>query len=346
MMARKPFTLIAGALFMTLAVPLAAQAQEVTIKLHHFLPATTFVHKETIAGWCDKIAKDSNNRMKCQIYPSMQLGGTPAQLIDQARDGIVDAVFTVPTYQPGAFIKTEVFELPFVAGNAVVGARAMWDYIQENALDEYQGTKPIWVTCGDHSLLHFGSKSVASLEELKGLKVRSPSRFGAKALSSLGALPIQMPASSVTESIAKGVLDGTMLPWSAVQMLKLDEVTKTHTDFSPKQAKLTNSIAVFVMSKKKYDSLPPDLKKVIDSNTGLEMSTRAGRIYADQMVRDQEARVKAGDRINVLSDSEYSRWVKATAGVEDEWVAEVNAKGADGKKLLASAKALIKKHQQ
>lgn len=325
---------------------LPAQAQEVTLKVHHFLPSTTFVHTQTIEGWCDKVAKDSNNRMKCRIYPAMQLGGSPAQLIDQVRDGIVDMAFSVPTYQPGAFVKTEVFELPFVAGNAVVAARAMWDYIQQNSMDEFRGTRPIWVTAGDHSLLHFASKNVATLEDIKGLKVRSPSRYGAKALAALGALPVQMSASSVTESISKSILDGAMLPWSAVQMLRLDEVTKTHTDFAPGQAKLTNSIAVFVMNKAKYDSLPPDLKKVIDANSGSDASARAGQIYNEQMAINRDARTKAGDKVNVLTDAEYARWVKATASVNEEWIAEVNAKGGDGRKLLASARALIKKYEK
>lgn len=345
-MNKPQFFALTATLVSSLVLPLVAQAQEVILKVHHFLPTTTFLHTTTIGGWCDKIAKESNDRMKCRIYPSMQLGGAPAQLIDQVRDGVADLTFSVPTYQPGAFVKTEVFELPFIAGNSVIGARAMWDYIQQNTMDEFRGTRPIWVTTGDHSLIHFAGKNVATLEDMKGVKVRSPSRYGAKALEALGALPVQIPASSVTESLAKGVIDGAMLPWSAVQMLKLDEVTKIHTDFTPKQAKLTNAIAVFVMNSAKYNSLPADLKKVIDNNSGSDMSARAGQIYADQMDLNLQARKSAGDKINYLTDTEYARWVKATAGVEGEWVAEVNAKGADGKKLLAAAKSLVKKYEK
>ena len=45
----------------------------------------------------------------------MQLGGTPPQLYDQARDGVADIVWTLPGYTPGRFPRIEVFELPFVA---------------------------------------------------------------------------------------------------------------------------------------------------------------------------------------------------------------------------------------
>lgn len=323
----------------------AALAEKVTLRVHHFLPSTAFPHSEMVGGWCDRVEKESEGDIRCRIYPAMQLGGTPAQLINQARDGIVDAVFTVPTYQPGAFVKTEVFELPFIAGNAIVGAQAMWDYIQAHAMDEYRGVRPVWVTTGDHSLLHFGSNSVSSLEDMRGLRIRSASRFGGMALEALGALPIQMPASAVTESISRGVLEGAMLPWSALRMVNMHEVTTHHTDFAPHQAKLTNSLAVFVMNQKKYDALPDRLKRIIDNNSGVEASAIAGRIYDDYMDRDLAFARERGDEINVLTDAEYQRWVDATSSVRDAWIREVGSRSdSDPSALLRAAEALVEKY--
>ena len=91
--------------------------------------------------WCEKVGKESGGRIKCQIYPAMQLGGTPPQLFDQAKDGVADIIWTVPTYQAGRFVKSEVFELPFMAKNAEVGSPALWDYVQKNSLDEFKGVK-------------------------------------------------------------------------------------------------------------------------------------------------------------------------------------------------------------
>ena len=70
------------------------QAQEVTLKVHFFLPATSYANTLFITPWCEKVAKDSNQRMKCQIYPSMQMGGTPPQLFEQVKDGVADVVDT------------------------------------------------------------------------------------------------------------------------------------------------------------------------------------------------------------------------------------------------------------
>ena len=80
-------------------------AQQIVLKVHHMLPATSNPHLNVIQPWCDKINKESNDRLKCQIYPAMQLGGTPPQLFDQVKDGVVDIVWTVPTYSAGRFFE-------------------------------------------------------------------------------------------------------------------------------------------------------------------------------------------------------------------------------------------------
>lgn len=185
-----------------------AAAQEVTLKVHHFLGPNATAHVQLLTPWCDKVGKESGGRIKCQIYPAMQLGGTPPQLFDQARDGVADIVWTVPTYQAGRFTKSEVFELPHMIRTAEGGSRAFWEYLQKNSLDEFKGVKVILAHVHDGALLHFASKQVKSLEDIKGLKVRSPTRIGAKWLGAIGAVPVQMPVPQVPEAISKGVVDG------------------------------------------------------------------------------------------------------------------------------------------
>src|SRR5690242_19327127 len=108
---------------LTSAITLSADAyaQQVVLKVHHFLPSTSSAQIKLIQPWCDKINKESGDKLKCQIYPAMQLGGTPAQLFDQAKDGVADIIWTVPTYSAGRFTKSEVFELPWMASTARSG---------------------------------------------------------------------------------------------------------------------------------------------------------------------------------------------------------------------------------
>jgi TRAP-type C4-dicarboxylate transport system substrate-binding protein len=323
----------------------AGAAQDVVIlKVAHFLPASSNTHKGLVVPWCDKINKESGGRLKCQIYPSMQLGGSPAQLFDQVRDGVADIVWTAPTYQAGRFTKTEVFELPFMIKKAETGSQALWEYIQRNSLDEFKGSKLILTHMHDGAPLHFGKKSVKTLEDLKGLKLRAPTRLASKALTALGAIPVQMPAPAVPESISKNVVDGASLPWEAMTALKMQEICKSHTETGAGHATVSNTFLVFAMNQGKYNSLPPDLKKVIDNNSGLAASKWAGRSWDSFQPPAQKIARDRHNAFNILTESEYKRWVKKTEAVDDEWIREVGAKGANGKALLQDARALLKKY--
>lgn len=321
-----------------------AASDVVILKFAHFQPTSSNFHQKVLLPWCEKIGKESGGKLKCQIYPSMQLGGTPAQLIDQARDGVADIVSAVPTYQSGRFLKSEVFELPFMVRSAERGSPALWDYIQKNALDEFKGTKLLITHLHDGAQLHFGKKSVKTLEDLKGTKIRTPTRLAAKAMTSLGAVPVQMPAPAVPESVAKNVVDGASLPWEVMTALKMQEISKTHTETSPAHAKLSNTILVFAMNPAKYNSLPPDLKKVIDQNSGIDASKWVGKVWDTGTAPARKVAQDRHNTFNILSDTEYNRWVKATENVDDSWIKEVNAKGGNGKALLEDAKALLKKY--
>ncbi|MCX7167372.1 MAG: TRAP transporter substrate-binding protein [Rhodocyclales bacterium] len=321
-------------------------AQEVTLKVHHFLSPNATSQKLLLGPWCEKIAKESNNRLKCQIYPAMQLGGTPPQLFDQAKDGVADIIWTVPTYQAGRFIKSEVFELPFMTKTAEGSSRAFWEYMQRNSLDEFKGTKILMAHVHDGAELHFASKQVKVLEDLKGLKVRAPTRIGTRMLTALGATPIQMPAPQAQEAISKGVVDGASLPWEVVPGLKVNEVTKTSTETGPGQRKMSNTIFVVAMNEAKYNSLPADLRKVIDANSGAEASAWAGKVWDSTIVPGRKSATDRGNIVNVLSPAEYQRWEKATENVAQDWIKDVTAKGGDGNKLLDSAKALLNQYDR
>jgi TRAP-type C4-dicarboxylate transport system substrate-binding protein len=142
------------------------------------------------------------------------------------------------------------------------------------------------------------------------------------------------------------VIDGVLVPWSGFTLLKLGDVTKYHVDLAPNQAKMDYPILLVAMNQAKYDSLPADLKMAVDEVSGREMSVWAAQVYADSMETGIKASKDAGAITTLVSDTEHARWVKATASVYDDWVAEVTAKGSDGKKLLETARALIKQYEK
>jgi TRAP-type C4-dicarboxylate transport system substrate-binding protein len=320
-----------------------ALAQTVTLKVAHFLPSSSNIHQNIILPWCNKVEKESAGELKCQIYPAMQLGGTPPQLLDQARDGVADLVWSVPTYTAGRYVKTEVFELPFMAVNAKQGSAALWEYTQKNSLDEFKGIKPIFMHTTEGYVLH-SNKPIKTMDELKGMKIRTATRISAKMVQALGGTPVQMPLPQVSDALSKGVVDGVLVPWEALPATKLHEIVKFHLDAPKGSPRFANTIFIFGMNQAKYDSLSAKQKKVIDDNAGLATSVWAGEKGFDSIVEPFSKLARdRGNTITVISADELKRWEKATENVDDEWQADVAKKGGDGKKLQAEAKAELAK---
>ncbi len=319
-----------------------AQAQEVVLKVHHFLPASSYANTMFIQPWCDRIAKESNNRMKCQIYPAMQLGGTPGQLIDQVKDGVVDIIWTLPGYTAGRFPLSEVFELPFMMTTPEATSKALWDFNTTVAAAEYKDVHPIAYHVHGPGVFHMRDKPIKTAADLKGTKVRAPTRQTNRFLAALGATPVAMPVPQVSESVAKGVIDGAVVPYEVVPSVKLQEITKFHSETDPADNAFYTSTFMFVMNKDKYASLPPDLKKVIDNNSGQAFSGEIGKIFSAADAEGKKLIPK--DSINVIPKAELENWKKLGQSVTDQWVADVNAKGANGKQLLDNAKGLIAKY--
>ena len=327
-----------------LACALAASAQPVTLKLHHFLPAGSTAQTLFIKPWCDRIAQESGDKMKCQIYPSMQLGGTPAQLFDQVKDGVVDVTWTLLGYSAGRFPLVEVFELPFMMQSPEATSKAVWDYVQLNGAAEFKDIHPLAFHVHGDGVFHMVNKPIKVMADLKDQKVRAPTRQTNKMLAALGATPVAMPVPQVSEALAKSVIDGALVPYEVVPAVKIQELVKFHSETDPVEPAIYTSVFVLAMNKGKYDSLPADLKKVIDANSGKSLSGIAGKAFLAADVEGKKLTTK--NTINVIPKSELESWKKVGQTVTDAWVADVTAKGANGKQLLDSARALISKNTE
>ena len=320
------------------------QAQTVTLRFHQFLPPQAPIPSKAIAPWAEKIEKDSGGRIKVQLFPSMQLGGKPPELFDQAKDGVADMVWTVLGYTPGRFPRSELFELPFMSGSAETGSRAFQQYVEKNAVEEFKDVKLIAVHIHGPGLFH-SRDPITKLEDLKGMKVRGGSRVINMMLEQLGATPVGMPVPAVGEALSKGVITATTIPWEVVPALKIQQIVKNHTGFTGDKGLYTQTFAV-VMNRGAYDKLPPDLKKVIDNNSGIEVAAMFGRAMDEADKTGLALAQKAGNNIVVLDAAETQRWQRAAFGVRGTWYNEVKAKGIDGPKLVAEAEALIAKHSK
>jgi len=337
-------TLLALSAMPVLLAAGAAQAQPThTLRLHQFLPPQATIPAQAIVPWAQKIEAESNGRIKVQVFHAMQMGGTPAQLFDQARDGVADITWTVLGYTPGRFNKAEAFELPFMCqGGGERCSRAFHEYVETHAADEFRSVKLLAAHTHGPGLFHT-KQPVTGLESLRGMKVRGGSRVVNNMLTKLGATPVGMPVPAVTEALSKGVIDGTTIPWEVAPALKVQELVKNHTTFAGNAGLYTQTFA-FSMNRAAYDKLPDDLKKVIDNNAGIETAALFGRAMDEGDKQGRDLAVKAGNNIVALDLAETQRWRRTAATVEADWIKEMGGKGIDGARLLKDAQSLIAKH--
>ncbi|MGJ8545858.1 MAG: TRAP transporter substrate-binding protein [Sulfitobacter sp.] len=317
----------------------AASAQEVTLRMHQFLPAQANVPKLVLDVWAEKVAEASDGRIKVDHYPSMQLGGKPPELLDQAIDGVADIVWTVVGYTPGRYPKTEVFELPFMMTDARAMSSAYWQMFEKHMKDEeFKNVHILATWVHGPGLIHM-NKEVRLPADMAGLKVRGGSRLASDLLAQLGSSPVGMPVPAIPEALSKGVIDGTTIPWEVTGSLKVPELVGHHTEFEGKA--LYTLTFVMAMNKDRYESLPDDLKKVIDDNSGLEFSVFAGGVMQDQDAPARQVAVDAGNEIVTVSGADLQVWEEAAQPIYDAWIADMETKGIDGQALIDEARALM-----
>ncbi len=320
-----------------------AMAQEVTLKLHQFLPPVATVPAKILKPWAAAVEQGAGGKVKIEHYDAMALGGKPTDLMDQAIDGVADIVMTVVGYTPGRFPKTEVFELPFMMTDPIATAKAFQELVDTDLqAGEYSGVKVLGAWVHGPGLIH-SKDPITKLEDLAGKKLRGPTRVISNMLAELGATPVGMPLPAIPEALSKGVIDGTVIPWEVTPSIRLAELAKNHLEFGGKESLYTATI-IMVMNKAKYESLPEDVRAAIDAESGMKLAEFAAQVMYDYDKPGRDIAVAAGNTITTLDEAEVARWKEKAKPVVDTWVADMQGKGIDGAALIEQAKALIAKH--
>lgn len=340
-------TLLKTGAAMALATPTLSQAATtVTLKFHTFMAPQSNVWQNMHKVWMDKVSKESGGRIQFEAYPAMQLGGSPAQLYDQAKDGVVDIIWTIPGYTAGRFPRIEVFELPFMMSNAEATSRACWEFMHTMAADEFKDTQVLALQVHGPGVFHTKDKQIKVAADLKGLKMRGPTRQVTKMLGYLGAIPVGMPLPAIPDALSKGTIDGAVLPWEVVPSVKVQELTKFHSQFEPASGALYTATFVMAMNKAKYQSLPPELRQIIDNNSGLQTSGWLGRTQQAGDRAGREAALARKNTIYTIPAADAQEFKRKASLVEVQWVQDMNQRGFDGPQLLSTARNLIAKHSK
>ncbi|TDL81392.1 TRAP transporter substrate-binding protein [Palleronia sediminis] len=317
-----------------------ARAQEVTLRLHQFLSPISTLPAEVLKPWGERLSAASDGRIEVQHFDSMALGGRPGDLMDQARDGVVDLAMTLVGYTPGRFPRSEVFELPFTMRDPVATSRAFWRMMEEDfQASEFADVKVLAAWVHSPGVLH-SAEPITRLEDMQGRTLRGPTRIITDLLAELGATPVGMPLPAVPEALSKGVIDGTAIPWEVAPTIRLAELLDNHTEFAGPEALYTATF-VLVMNRNAYAALPDDLRAILDAESGAGLSARAA---ATQLAADAPNRAEAeamGNTIHRLDAAETALWKEAAQPVIAAWIAEMEGRGIDGAALIDRAAELI-----
>ena len=332
--------LAAGALQIASPFVGRVHAQDaVTLRMHTHVPPVSGSFKN-LKWWAEKVEKDSNGKLKIQLFGSMQLGGKAPDIYDQIKNGVVDIGWTLPGYKAGLFPATSAFELPFIGAPAHIVSPAIDTFVRKYGQKEWSAVHPIVVHSAGLSEIHMKTRKVEKLEDFKGLKIRTPSRISSAALSALGATPVPIPGLKMTEAMMHDVVDGVVAPWSIARAIRAIDVAKFHTVTT-----LHEPILAMLMNKQSYAKLPPDLKKVIDANSGEQLAKAFGRRWENDDKPGIARAKKLGHPIIVLSAEEEARWRKVTEPVYQSWIKTMDGKGLPGKQMVAEAVALVAKYK-
>jgi TRAP-type C4-dicarboxylate transport system substrate-binding protein len=321
-----------------------AQAPEFTFKLHHILGPKSPAQVNMIEPWVKAVEADSNGRIKIEIYPSMSLGGTPPQLIRQVRDRVVDLIWTVNGYTPELFPRTEVFELPGVfTGDITAANLAMRDLFDQYLADEFKGLKVIVLHVHGGQGLQMKEKLVRKPTDLEGLKLRVPTRTGAWIIETLGAAPVQTPVGDIPQALSTGLIDGAFIPWEIIPAFKIQELTKYQIE-GPNHERFGTTTFQISMNIDSYNSLPDDLKAVIDKNSGEEFARLVGKVWRDSEEGGIAVALKDGNELITLTEEEMQAFRTEMDPVNLRWIQDVTGKGINGLALYNAARAAIAKH--
>jgi TRAP-type transport system periplasmic protein len=325
-----PRTLCAGlaaALALT-AAPVAPQQ----LTLSHFLPAVHGIHTDFITPWTEQVTECTGGEVTFEIYPGGTARGSVARQQEQVVAGVVDIAHGLHGIPRGRFPRTSLIDLPFLTDDAGAATHALWSLFDEYLAEEYEGLKVLALHAHNGGLIHTTERPVATMEDLRGLRIRTPSPAISEMLSFLGASPQGLPPGEVYENLQRGVIDGTVFPWDPVASFGLAEVLNHHL-----QAGVYTVSFFFVMNEARYNALDDTARACIDEASGDALVERFGDWWDSWDAPGREAAEARGSQITELSEEERERWREALTPMIDAYIASVEAEGVENAREIYEA---------
>jgi TRAP-type C4-dicarboxylate transport system substrate-binding protein len=319
----------AGAVFVALANQAAAQPIE--LKVSHFLPPNHTFQKAMVA-WGEELEKASGGKLKLRIFPAGQLAGGPNRQFDAARNGISDVAISLHGATPGRYATTELVSLPFVspkAGNAsAISSKRLTELAPTYLAKEHEGLRILWMAVTPPLMFHSRSP-IKKVDDFKGLKVRYAGIQFKNLIEALGAVPLPVPPQETQDALSKGIVDAATFPYEGAASFDIGTVAKNTLE--PGVSSATFAV---VMNPARYDSLPADLKTLIDKTTGPAAAEAFGKDWDGAEVHGKQSLVGKGVQVSALPAGEVAKMKQAFAPQIEAAISAADKKGLPGRKFF------------
>lgn len=326
----------ASALALSLVLPGAGFA-ETTLKVSHYLPSVHGIHTDFIEPWTQQVTECTGGEVKFEIFPAGSQLGNVARQQEQVMAGVVDIAHGLHGIPRGRFPRTSVIDMPFLTDDAGAATYALWNMLPNELADEYKGLKVLALHAHNGGLLHTNEKKVETMEDMKGLRIRTPSPAVSEMLTFLGATPQGLPPGEVYESLQRGVIDGTVFPWDPVKSFGLNEVLKYHLDIGAYTVSF-----FYVMNEKSYNALSADAQACIDKYSGDDLVAKFGTWWDEWDAPGRQEAIDAGHEISELSPEERARWRETLTPMIESYLDTLEGEGIDdARQIYARMQELI-----
>jgi len=312
----------------------SARAETITLKLSHFVPPQHAFHK-WVVGWAQKIEQESGGRLKFEIYPNGQLVGPPNRQFDAARNGITDIAFCLHGVTPGRYPMTELANLPFTwpsdGANLPEMAKRMTELAPKYLAAEHTGLHILFMSMANPVVI-YSKVPIRTLADFKGKKIRYASITNKFMLEAMGAVPMLIPPPESQDAIAKGIADGAGFPHEAGLAYDLASVAKYAIE-----PPLASATFALVMNPAKYNSLPPDLRAIIDKGSGVAGAESFGKAWQaqEQFARNLEV-TKKGLEIITLPPADVAKMKELAKPIIEKALAEQEKESKPAREFFAA----------
>lgn len=312
------------------ALAYGAHAQGQTeLKFSTFVPPTHGFVVDVLEPLGKEIEKKTGGKARVRVFAGNSPFGKVENQADQVKQGVVDLAFGLNGIPRGRYLRTSIMEMPFVAESAGASSKALWAMRDGLLKEDWKEFKLAALHCHHPGLFHTRDKPLKDIHDVKGLRMRAPNPPTQALLAYLGATPVGMPPGQVYENLEKGVIDGAVFPWDAINGFRLESLLKNHLD-----ARVYTACFHLVMNPKRFEALPADVKKALDSSIGDPLVNRFGELWTkwDQVGLDKVK--KLGNTIVPVSDAQREKWRAELKPVLDAELAKLEKEGISNARAI------------